>query len=745
MNKITYDKPARLWREALPIGNGHTGVMVYGGKHTETLCFNDSTLWSGYPKDYNSSQSLDNLDKVRQLVFDGKNSEAQKLAEEKLAGFYSETFLPLACAKLCIKSSASTAYKRTLDLENGIHTTLSDGLKRDAFASFPDDVVCYHIEGDKAFSVKLSLSSKLKSKVTSDSCLNITGNAPDYAAPNYVMKELFPIKYNEKKGMAFCLSVKAISDGAVILSSSKLVAKNATYVDFYFAAETGFEGYDRMPCTNRASVLEKCQKKLKLNKTYEQIKTDHVKDFNGLFNKSAVSFKSESDLTTDRLLLTAKDGDVVPSLAELFYNYGKYMIVSGSRKSGQLLNLQGQWNNSKRPPWSSNYTVNINTQMNYWGVSRANLLPCLEPYLNMVYEVVQNGKKTAKINYGCDGFACNHNVDIWRKTPPVIGACNYMYEPLCGVWLANEIFAHFSNGAFADEKEKIEEITREGAQFALDYLVEHNGEFVICPSASAENAFISNGQKCTVDYSTAFDIALVKQIFTNYISLGNNDDLQIKIEQAMPKMRDFSFGENGICEYHKDYEMPERGHRHFSPLYAFYPAKVIKYYEDNERARECEKLFYDRISHSKWYKNTVKSINKQVKGDENKAANTLAFFHIPMQEYCTAYDLKGDESTLIRGGKLEAVCPPVVDDNMFETMVELGSTKGVFVGHDHMNNFEVEYKGIRLCYGLSDDHNIYVVPFRGGKLINIKNDGSFTTQTLIRHRGQNTVTVGKEK
>lgn len=601
MNKIWYNRPAKKWREALPLGNGHMGVMVYGGKRIEKLCFNDGTLWSGYPKEYNNTESLKYLAKVRELIFSGKNSEADKLAQEKLCGFYSETFLPLGSAKIKIKGVKGSEYKRTLDLSTAVHSVEYGGTAREIFTSNPDNIACCHIKSDKLFSAVVSLKSKLHHSVNTDNCLCLAGNAPDYVAPNYLRTKLFPIRYNEHKGMAFSLCCRVDTDGTVAYTAKHMKIKNATYATLYFATATGFKSFDEMPVTSREYVLNLCKEKLNLHKSYEQIKADHIADFTSLYNKSSVSFSDECDLPTDKLIEQAKNGNVSPALTELFYNYGKYMTVSASRNGGQAMNLQGIWNNSVRPPWSSNYTVNINTQMNYWGASRANLDECIEPLLQMIYETMQNGRKTAQINYGCNGFACNHNVDIWRKTPPVQGTCNYMLEPLCGVWLANEIFAHFRNGTLQNYKDKVFEIVKEAAQFSVDYLVLHNGKYVVCPSPSAENTFISNGKKCTLDYASAFDMGLVKQSFLNYLSLNADDELSKKIRTIQPYLFDFQYGRTGICEYHKDYEMPERGHRHFSLLYSFYPANVIKYYENKVQTEQIQKLFFDRINHSKQY------------------------------------------------------------------------------------------------------------------------------------------------
>lgn len=601
MNRIWYNAPARRWREALPIGNGHTGVMIYGGKNRETLCFNDDTLWSGYPKDYNNAQSLEYLGKVRELIFSGRNIEADKLAQEKLCGFYSEAYMPLGDAIIKISTARGNNYSRALDLNTAVHTVKCGNTVREAFASNPDNVVCCHIKSEKLFSADITLKSKLHHTVKTDNCLILSGNAPDYSAPNYLRTQRHPIRYDKHKGMAFALCCKVITDGTVSYSDTHMKIKNAAYATLYFATATGFKAFDKMPDTNRENIIKQCTAKLNIPKSYHDIKSDHIKDYQALYNKSSISFLSENDLPTDKLLSMAKSGKTPSSLTELFYNFGKYMLISGSRRGSQALNLQGIWNKDVRPAWSSNYTVNINTQMNYWGVSRANLDECAEPLLSMVYEALQNGRKTAEINYGCKGFACNHNVDLWRKTAPVQGSCNYMLEPLCGVWLSNEVFAHYHNGALQSYKDKVLEIVRESAQFSADYLVLHNGKYVVCPSPSAENNFLIDGKNCTLDYASAFDMALVKQAFDNYISFDFDDELSNRIKEIQPDLYDFQFGENGICEYHKDYEMPERGHRHFSPLYAFYPANVIKYYENSTQTQQVRKLFYDRIGHCSQY------------------------------------------------------------------------------------------------------------------------------------------------
>lgn len=603
MQTIKHTKAAKTWREALPLGNGYMGLMIYGSLKKERLCFNDGTLWSGYPKDYNSNESLKNLERVRRLIFEGKNAEADALCEEKMTGFYSEAFMPLGEISLKFRGIDKACYSRSLDLSNAVHTVKSKGCTAEAFSSYPDKISVYRIKTDKPFSVKIKAKSKLKYEVgTEKNNLFLFGNAPDYAAPNYLRTELHPIRYNDKKGMAFCLQIQVQTNGEICCKSNQIKVKNATELTLYFATATGFNGFDKMPETSRNTVKQKCKALLNsVSKDYDTLKINHIDDYSSLYNNQHISFNCDNDTNADTLLKSVKNGNDEKALTELLYNFGKYMIISGSRNGGQALNLQGIWNNSVRPPWSSNYTVNINTEMNYWGASRSGLSDCIEPLINMVYETMQNGRKTAKINYGCHGFACNHNVDLWRKTPPVKGDANYMFAPLCGVWLSNEIYSHYKNGFLEDYTDKIKEIVTESARFACDFLVMHDGKYVICPSASPENVFTHNGKSCKLNYASAFDMGLVRQAFQNALELSDDNELKAEIKEKTPLLYPFKEGKNGICEWHKNFETPEPGHRHFSPLYAFYPANVISFYSNKNQTEWIRNLFKARTNNSTQY------------------------------------------------------------------------------------------------------------------------------------------------
>lgn len=599
MNKLWYKQPAQTWREALPLGNGFVGMMIYGSTKKEKICFNDGTLWSGYPKNYNNKESLENLEKVRKLIFDGENEKADKLCESSLDGDYSEAFMPLGEIEIDFENTDESDLVRTLDISTAIHCVETSTIKTQAFSSNPDKVSVYKISSKKPLNLKISVKSELSYEVSIDSAINLLGNAPDYAAPHYLEDVLDPIRYNEKKGMAFCLRTEFETDGTVQKLENAIAIKNATEVTLYFVAATGFCGYDKMPETSREKVKSDCIKFFEnLNKDFEYLKKRHMEDFSSLFFAQSVSFSCERDIPTDELIMEVQNGKNEKALSELFYNVGKYMTISGSRKGGQALNLQGIWNDSVRPPWSSNYTVNINTQMNYWGCSRAGLSECVEPFIQMVYETMQNGKETAKVNYGCDGFACNHNVDIWRKTPPVKGDASYMFAPLCAVWLSNEIYSHFKNGFLDEYTSKVKEIVTESARFLNCYLVMHEGKYVVCPSTSPENVFTKNERKCKLDYASSFDMGLVKQAFKNALEISDDENLKTQIKEKTPLLYPFKKGKDGICEWHEAYQTPEKGHRHFSPLYAFYPGEIIGFNSDKEKTKWIKDLFEFRLKHS---------------------------------------------------------------------------------------------------------------------------------------------------
>ncbi len=597
MNKLWYTKPSGKY--GIPLGNGISAVMVYSKRKGERLAFNNCTLWSGYPEQQLNSQDYQVLQKVRELIFAGKNKEADILSEKELSHSYSAAYLPLGEATLEFFPLSTSRIVRSLDIAQSIYKAEDSTTQREAFASYPDNVIVYRIQSTRPINIKIKLSGKLKSKYSYDGSLNLTGNAPDYCAPNY-KKEKEPIQYDKGKGMGYCLRIETDTNGQTALLNNGIIVKEATTLTLYAATATGFLGYQTLPNSNPNFAKEQCKAILaSIKKDYPTLKDRHITDYKKLYNAQSLTLNDSFAGTTDKLVKECQKGNFRPAFAELAYNFAKYLIVSGSRVGGQALNLQGIWNEAARPPWSSNYTVNINTQMNYWPTTAMGLAECALPFLDMVYELACSGKASAKVLYNCGGFACNHNTDLWRKTTPAIGAPMYMFAPLCGVWLANEAYFHYKNASFPPEYQaKIKAAVETAAEFCNDFLVEYNGQYVICPSVSPENRFRKDKQSCSLDYATAYDMGLVRQVFANYLELLPKGVLAKDIKDKLSKLYPFRFCENGLLEWSKEYQEAEAGHRHFSPLYAFFPANIINYYND-PLAIQVQKLFDNRIAHTK--------------------------------------------------------------------------------------------------------------------------------------------------
>lgn len=595
MSKLLYHNPAKRWNQALPLGNGETAIMAFGGYSNERLCLNNANLWSGYPKSCNKD-CTESLKLVREAVFDNRFKDAHSSAS-RLEGDYSQAYMPLSEINIKYSRANIDNYKRELDLDSATFNVVCGEMVRTAFVSNPDKVAVYRSQSTTKFDMSIKLSSKLKSNCfTRGDVIVICGNAPDYAAPNYLWTKIRPIRYNEGKAMAFAAALTVDTDGVASFGSGTLGVVGASYVNIYAVTHTGFLGYDKMPCTDRDLVATECINILDaVGKNYSNLLDRHIADYQSLYRKHSLAL-AKSDIDVPSMLKSVEDDGNPTALVNLMYDYGKYMTIAGSRNC-QPLNLQGQWNNSKRPPWSSNLTANINFEMNYWGTAAVNLAPCLEPFFKAVGEIYQNGKETARINFNARGFACNHNVDIWRKTAPVKGNPAYMFAPLCGVWLANEVFTHKTTlGQVFDDETK--QIITGAAMFCLDYLVEHNGQYVTCPSASPEAEFMYNGASCSLGYGSAFEMGLVKQCFSNCLTLDIDEALKQEIIAKSAKLYPFVETSTGINEWQGDLPITDKGHRHFSPLYGLYPGDIFLANDGQKEKALAEKLFNYRLSNA---------------------------------------------------------------------------------------------------------------------------------------------------
>ncbi|ODM01820.1 glycosyl hydrolase family 95 catalytic domain-containing protein [Eisenbergiella tayi] len=580
---LWYEKSAERWEESLPIGNGSLGAMILGGAEEEILGLNEESVWSGYYKDKNNAKAADCLEEVRSLVFSGKNKEAERLIQNNMLGEYNESYLPLGNLKLKFaygsgKEGKAEGYRRQLDLENAVaqvsYTCNEVHYQREYFASYPAKAIFVLLTADKpVMDFTVSFISQLCLAVSAENgALQVTGRCPEHVDPSYLPEREGSVVQGTK-GMQVNAEFRVVScDGQVREEGEMLHVSGASR------------------CLLMISAMR--QPVLPDNMDYEALKAAHIQDYRSIYDKVELYLGEQKDLPTEERLELLKKGEEDNGLYGLFFQYGRYLLIASSREGSLPANLQGIWSWELRAPWSSNWTININTQMNYWHALSCNLEECLEPYIRFVERVSEEGKKTAAVNYHCRGSVAHHNVDYWGNTSPVgvpqgekageDGCVNWAFWPMGGAWLTQEIFrAYEYSGDEEYLKNTAAPIIREAALFLNDWLVEYQGEWVTCPSTSPENQFrLPDGQITGLTYASAMDMAIVKEVFTHYCRiceiLGTQDALYKEICEKMPRLAPFRTGSFGqLLEWHEEYEEPEPGHRHASHLYGLFPAEVF--------------------------------------------------------------------------------------------------------------------------------------------------------------------------
>ena len=510
--KLWYRQPAGDWTEALPIGNGRLGGMVFGGIDRERIQLNEDTLWSGQPRDTNNYQAIDCLKKARELIFHGEYTEAQSLMEQHMLGPYGQSYQPLG--NLYLEFDGADAeeeedYVRELDLDTAIarvqYSRAGSVTDREAFVSAPDQAVILRIRSDQpgGLSMRIYADSLLKHRMEkiSEGYLSCTGQCPCHTDPEYIHKDL-PIVYEENKGIFFDFRIRIkASGGCTRTTETGIRVFDADSVTVYLTAATSFNGFDRNPATEGKPYRELAANAMNsvFEKPYDVLKERHRKDYQGLYNRVFLDLGTDdaAKLPTDQRLEAVKAGGDDPSLAALMFQYGRYLLISSSRPGTQPANLQGIWNREMRPPWSSNYTTNINTEMNYWPAEVCNLAECHEPLFAMVEELQVTGSRTARAHYGARGWTVHHNVDLWRLSSPVGGSAGWAFWPMAGVWLCRHLWEHYLFGGDRDFlRDRAYPAMKGAALFCLDWLVEDGkGHLTTCPSTSPENAFVAPTEK----------------------------------------------------------------------------------------------------------------------------------------------------------------------------------------------------------------------------------------------------------
>ncbi len=600
-NMLHYNSEAKQWVEALPVGNGRMGAMIFGGVRREHLQLNDDTLWSGAPKDWNNPDAVNWLPEIRKAVFAGDYAKADSLSK-KMQGPFNQSYLPLGDLFLDFELDGQVSdYQRKLDLNRAIVSSqfkIADTTYyRDTFASFPDQIIVMTIKADKpnsiSFKARLQSNLKASNSIVANNILLMQGRAPIHVEPSYENRGDKNVIYDDSSdggGMRFAAGLKIIAtNGTITNQQNSLNVADADEVTLLIAMATSFGGFEKDPAKtgiDPAAISLQQLKKVSIKNNVDLL-NDHLNDYQQLFNRVAIDLgPNRNEITTEKRIsqYSAKDD---PGLVELLFQYGRYLLIASSRPGSQPANLQGIWNDNVRPPWSSNWTMNINSQMNYWPAENCNLSECHEPMLRFISELAINGAKTAQVNYGLPGWVAHHNADLWRQTAPVgrygNGDPQWANFALGGVWHCQDLWQHY---AFTNDKQYLKDfawpIMKGAALFCLDFLVEDgNGNLVTIPSVSCETRFRTNdGVTAATSMASTQDMALIRELFNDCIAaidiIDGEDELRNRLSEARNKLFPYQVGSRGqLQEWFMDFNETEPHHRHMSHLIGVFPGNQI--------------------------------------------------------------------------------------------------------------------------------------------------------------------------
>ena len=613
--KLHYDRPAEYFEEALVIGNGTMGATLYGGVKKDKISFNDITLWTGEPESENSSPDAFNAIPEIRALLDNEDYQGADKAQYKVQGHYSENYQPLGT--LTIEYLDDTVgisdYHRWLDIGNATARTqyLKGGklFTSDYFASAPDSVIVIRLksENKEGIHALLSFDSPLPhSSQVADNEISVEGYAAYHSFPVYYKAE-DKHRYDPERGIHFKTLVRVLSvDGRVKnrYSDSRIEIDGSTEVLIWVANVTSFNGFDKDPVKEGRNYRSHVEKRMKcaIGKTYDALREAHIRDYKYYFDRVKLDLGNTDDdiaaLPTDKQLLFYTDcKQQNPDLEELYFQFGRYLLISSSRTPGVPANLQGLWNESVLPPWSSNYTVNINLEENYWASGTANLIEMQYPLIEFIANLSKTGRKTAKDYYGVErGWCLGHNSDIWAMTCPVglnEGDPSWACWTMGGTWLSTHIWEHY---LFTLDKEFLCEfypVLKGAAEFCMDWLVEKDGKLVTSPGTSPENKYITpDGYVGATSYGNTSDLAMIRECLIDAAEaskvLGVDKSFRKRIKKTLSRLYPYQIGTDGnLQEWYYDWQDQDPYHRHQSHLFGLYPGHHLSVEETPELAAAC--------------------------------------------------------------------------------------------------------------------------------------------------------------
>lgn len=602
---LHYDRPAGYFEEALPIGNGRLGAMVYGRTSTERLSLNDITLWSGEPDrgeghhDFTHAQHLTPwgeaaswAEKVREALASEDYAKADSL-QKKVQGHYSESYQPLGTLTIHYpEGDEITDYRRVLNISEATAkvTYLRNGKHfcAEYLASSPDSVIVIRLSGESPIDAVIRLDSQQPHSIeASEGKIYCDGYTAYHTYPGYYDTDRHFL-FDSSRGIHFrtvvsCKHGIPEDDGSLRISG----VDEATII---ISNSTSFNGFDKDPVKEGIEYKESAMRNADeaAAKGWKALRSRHVRDYRKYFDRVSLDLGATpddiTDLPTDIQLLRYADGETNPELEALYFQYGRYLLISSSRTPGIPANLQGLWNESVDPPWSSNYTTNINLEENYWAAEAAALPEMHNSLLGFIHNLSSTGEVSAKNYYGTDrGWCQAHNSDVWAMTCPVglgTGDPTWANWAFGGAWLSTHIWEHWLYTRDMDDLKRDYPALKGAAQFCMDYLVEKDGELIPSPSTSPENVYITDkGYAGGTLYGSTADIAIIRECLSDALAAAEimeDNELAEEIAEVLPRLRDYRIGKDGtIQEWYHDWEDRDPYHRHQSHLFGVYPGHQI--------------------------------------------------------------------------------------------------------------------------------------------------------------------------
>lgn len=611
---LWYNHPATEWTEALPIGNGSLGGMVFGGVEKETVGLNLDTLWSGYAHCHTVEDKIENFKEIKKLVSEGKCAEVNEYTPNNFVGDDCQWYMQAGLLKITsMENQCAKTYRRSLNIETAVstvdYTANETDYHREVFVSHPHKVMIYKFtaNGKKMLDFKAMIDCEPKHTVkTQLGSYILDGIAPTHIDNDEDNNAIMTYEDGEKQGLSFRIMFNVVTDGKVEEKKEYLHIKDAREAVIYLTAEDNFEAWDKLPCNSEKDYKAICNKRIEeaVKAGYEEVKAQHVADYQSYYKRVSIDLgeSKKDNVPTNRRLqefMLNKNND--NDLYCLLFNYGRYLTIAGSREDSQAMTLQGIWTFRMCSPWRSNYTVNINTQMNYWPTLSCSLPELYKPLISFITELGESGKEVAEKFYGVSGTCAHHNIDLWRIATPSKGNACWSFWNMSENWFCRHLYEYYEYTLDKDYlKNTALPVMEECAKFCIDMLIEDkDGYLIFSPSTSPENLYMIGDYECSVSETTYMTMGIIRDLFTNllksYDILGIDSELKANVAEKLKKLVPYKIGKDGsLYEWYNDEKGFDKHHRHVSHLYSLFPANLINIDDTPELAQAAIRTLENR-------------------------------------------------------------------------------------------------------------------------------------------------------